>query len=262
MADILAQIRPNQTQQLIQFPEGWGQGRALFGGLTAAAIARFIQQQGLADVPMRSITVSFVAPVAAGEAELGFRLLRQGKAVTQVAAEISQQGQVVLSALASLGAGRPSSIAVEQEPCAELGDKAQGMALPEMDVVPEFAKHFDYRITRGGIPYTGQNERDFGGWIRLKDADKPVTVPTILALVDAWPPALLPHLKQPAPASSLTWTIEFLDRDLSHFSGADWWQYQAIIEHAENGYGHCRATLWDAQGQLVALSRQTVTVFG
>ena len=32
-------------------------------------------------------------------------------------------------------------------------------------------------------------------------------------------------------------------------------------EHAKDGYGHASAALWTAEGELLALSRQTVTVF-
>ena len=33
------------------------------------------------------------------------------------------------------------------------------------------------------------------------------------------------------------------------------------IEHALDGYGHIAARLWTKDGQLLALSRQTTTVF-
>jgi acyl-CoA thioesterase len=42
----------------------------------------------------------------------------------------------------------------------------------------------------------------------------------------------------------------------------DWTQYRAVIEHARDGYGHVAAGLWTPKGELVAISRQTVTVFG
>ena len=73
--------------------------------------------------------------------------------------------------------------------------------------------------------------------------------------------AVLPHLKSFAPGSSLTWTIEFVQPQ-PQVDTHDWCQYRAVIEHARDGYGHCAAALWSAQGELLALSRQTVTVFG
>ena len=46
------------------------------------------------------------------------------------------------------------------------------------------------------------------------------------------------------------------------FSGDDWCQYRAEIEHARDGYGHIAAGFWSPQGELLAISRQTVVVFG
>jgi acyl-CoA thioesterase len=42
----------------------------------------------------------------------------------------------------------------------------------------------------------------------------------------------------------------------------DWCLYKAVIEHARDGYGHTAAMLWSPSGELIAMSRQTVTVFG
>ncbi|PKL99782.1 MAG: acyl-CoA thioesterase II, partial [Gammaproteobacteria bacterium HGW-Gammaproteobacteria-6] len=68
-------------------------------------------------------------------------------------------------------------------------------------------------------------------------------------------------LKSFAPGSSLTWTIEFI-QPMPDLDSHDWCMYRAVIEHARDGYGHCAASLWTPSGELVALSRQTVTVFG
>jgi acyl-CoA thioesterase len=102
-----------------------------------------------------------------------------------------------------------------------------------------------------------------GGWVRLRDETEAQAVSEahLLALVDAWPPAVLPHLSAPAPGSSLTWTIEFV-QPVADLTTLDWCLYRAQIEHARDGYGHVSAALWTAEGELLAISRQTVTVFG
>jgi acyl-CoA thioesterase len=45
-------------------------------------------------------------------------------------------------------------------------------------------------------------------------------------------------------------------------STEDWCLYRANIEHARDGYGHTAAAIWTKEGELLAISRQTVTVFG
>jgi acyl-CoA thioesterase len=42
----------------------------------------------------------------------------------------------------------------------------------------------------------------------------------------------------------------------------DWLLYRATIDQAGAGYGHTQAGIWTSRGELVATSRQTVTVFG
>lgn len=257
--ETLAQITP-AAEQTIDLPPKWGQGRALFGGITAAIAWQHAQLGVADDQPIRSFSVSFVAPVQVGEAKLVRRILREGSSVSQLAVDIVQDGAVVLSALASFGRGRQSSVKVAAEPAQQIPSPEQGPPMPDMAIVPEFTYHYDYRVNVGGLPFSGNNSRQFGGWVRFRHEQTPINVGMILGLVDAWPPAVLPHLKAPAPASSLTWTIEFIE-PLPDKKASDWWQYVAEIEYAADGYGHTRATILDDTGRLVALSRQTVTVF-
>ena len=49
---------------------------------------------------------------------------------------------------------------------------------------------------------------------------------------------------------------------LPKVSTLQWCKYLAVIEHARDGYGHVAANLWGPGGELIALSRQTVAVFG
>lgn len=257
----IEQVASEKNNQVIELPSGWAQGRAFFGGFSAALAAQFLLKQFPVEYHLRSMSISFVAPAEPGEAQLSYRILREGKSVIQVAVELLQQGNVMLSCLASLGKARDSKVKVEGEAPPDLKTINDGPGLPEADIVPEFAKNFDYRITSGGMPFSGQPGRTFGGWVRFRKEQQQLTTAAILALVDAWPPAVLPHLDSPAPASSLTWTIEFPDTPLENYNSHDWFQYEAFIEQAEHGYGHSRAGLWSEQGRLLAISRQTFTVF-
>jgi acyl-CoA thioesterase len=129
-------------------------------------------------------------------------------------------------------------------------------------VTPEFMRHLAMRWSVGGLPFTGNTSREMGGWVRLRGEvkDEAVCEAHILALVDAWPPSLLSYLKKPAAGSTLTWTIEFV-QPLLALSTLDWCKYLVEIEYAADGYGHAAAKLWSEDGQLIAMSRQTVTIF-
>ncbi len=250
----------NGEQCQFEIPADWGQGRALFGGMAAAIAFSYLQSLLGPEAKVRSLAVSFIAPIAPGPALLKREILRVGKSVQHAEVRIYQQDQLALVLLASFGAARTS--AVEHQP-ALVDISAKTLAqLPKQGPVPEFTRHFDYQLTLGGFPFSGTQSVQMHGRNRFSTANtqKPCTVAEIIALIDAWPPATLSWLNMPAPASSLTWSLEFITTDFS-FTATDWWYYQAQIDAAHEGYSHIEARFCDAAGQLVAISRQTVTVF-
>ncbi|WP_407290993.1 acyl-CoA thioesterase [Stutzerimonas zhaodongensis] len=263
LSELIQAVR--ETPQHVVVPASWGQGRAGFGGLAAALVYEAMQAQVVDDRPVRSLAITFVGPLAVDmpvsfEAEV----LREGKAVSQVLGRAIQNGQVVTLVQGSFGASRVSAVRVGAEPAPELPPVESCQELPYISgATPEFTRHLAMRWGIGGLPFSGNTSRQMGGWVRLRDDEvrESVTVSHLLALVDAWPPAVLPHLKSFAPGSSLTWTIEFV-QPLPTLDTREWCRYRAVIEHAQDGYGHCSAALWTGNGELIAMSRQTVTVFG
>ncbi|WP_299579238.1 thioesterase family protein [uncultured Microbulbifer sp.] len=244
-------------------PSGWSQGRATFGGLIAAMLYEKMAAQVIGESSLRSLTLSFVSPVGASAVQLDAQVLRAGRSVTQAQGHLLQEGAVMLAGLASFGCGRESSVKVDTPAAPEFAAPEQCLALPYIEgVVPEFTQKYDYRIARGQLPFSGTEERQLGGWVRFNDgSDGTVGISHLLALIDAWPPATLAMLKAPAPASSLTWTVELME-PLPQRRASDWWQYLAEVEQAEDGYAVIQARLWDRHGKLAALSRQMVTIFG
>ena len=261
---LLAQLRDGDEHPTI--PSTWQQGRAAFGGLIAAILYERMATHVDPDASLRSLTVSFVAPAEPGPVETHTDVLRAGRSVTQVEGRLRQGDSVVVAALASFGAARKSSIEVPSEQAPAMPAPEDSQQLPYIEgVVPEFTQHFDYRIAEGDLPFTGSSSNKFGGWVRFRQPEgaeeTQATISHLLALIDAWPPAVLPMLKQPAPASSLTWTVEFIE-PLPAQTDVCWWQYLADVEQASDGYGVTQAKLWSNEGRLVAYTRQTVTVFG
>ncbi|HMY09766.1 MAG TPA: thioesterase family protein, partial [Marmoricola sp.] len=79
----------------IEIDEGWGQGRATYGGLISApGLARMEAIADLGDHRLRSVSTTFVGPVTPGAAVLSAKLLRHGSNVTHTTCEIIQEGQV------------------------------------------------------------------------------------------------------------------------------------------------------------------------
>ena len=254
-----------QNPHAVVIPSVWGQGRAGFGGLAVALVFEAMRAKVPAGRPVRSLAVTFVGPLTL-DAPVSFEagVLREGKAVSQVLGRAVQNGQVVTLVQGSFGASRASAIDVPALPAPAMKPVAECQELPYIkNVTPEFTRYLAMRWGEGGMPFSNNQSRHMGGWVRLRDHD-PVDAleeAHLLALVDAWPPAVLPHLSAPAPGSSLTWTIEFV-QPFPALTTEDWCMYQAEVEHARDGYGHIAAGLWSPSGELIALSRQTVTVFG
>jgi acyl-CoA thioesterase len=250
--------------QSVTIPASWAQGRACFGGLMAALGYEAMRAKVSSERPVRSLAICFVAPPAI-DMPISFEVevLREGKAVSQVLGRAVQNGEVVTLIQGSFGAPRASVITVQAEAAPLFKSVEEIQPFPFVSgVMPEYLRHIDLRWALGGLPFSGTPSRAIGGYARLKDVEEErLTEAHLLALVDTWPPAVLPHLNKPAPGSSLTWTIEFV-QPLPEMTTHDWTQYRAEIEHARDGYGHTAAMLWGPQGELVAISRQTVTVFG
>lgn len=262
-SQLIQAVRSNPAAVVV--PSAWAQGRASFGGLVAALAYEAMSAKVSDGRPVRSLAITFVGPMEAEvPASFEAEVLREGKAVSQMFCRAVQTGQTVAVVQGSFGASRESAIDVAAEPAPVIKPAEECQELPFLrGVTPEFTRFLAMRWGIGSMPFTNNPAREMGGWVRFRGdvEDEPVEVAHLLALVDAWPPAVLPHLRSPVPGSSLTWTIEFV-QPLPAVGTLEWCLYRAEIEHARDGYGHVSARLWTPSGELVALSRQTVTVFG
>lgn len=254
-----------QQQSEVEIPATWGQGRATYGGLVAAMLISHLSGQLGTQQVLRSATVSFVAPALAGAATLKAEIFRQGKSATQAEARLIQDGQVVAVLLASFGLPRESTIQVAPIHVAPEFKVTAPLDVPQMPYIagmmPEFFQHVDIRWAKGKPPFSGATRPDFAGWMRYQDQSLPeFGLAHLFGLIDAWPPAVLPMFKTPAPASSLCWTLEFVRQPVG-YTAADFWRYAVRTDAADDGYAHTEAQIWDQQGRLVAISRQTISIF-
>lgn len=243
----------------IQIPADWSQGRAAFGGAVAALVYEQMQLQVAADLPVRSLQVSFIGPVSSESFEIESQVLRQGKSVAQVFGQGKQNGQSQVAILGSFGRSRSSSISVAGETTIFPEDPLSIEPMPYVSgVFPEFTRHFDIRFCTG-MPFSESEGDTLRGFVRFKDAQE-IGMAEILALVDAWPPAVLPRLKEPAPASSLSWNVEFV-QPMPSLTASEFCQYQADIMYADDGYACIRAKVWNSKGELLVTSQQMVVAF-
>ena len=252
----------NQGATSINIDETWSQGRAVFGGLVAALVYQAMAKEISDGRPVRSLQISFVGPISVDmPLELKTEVLRQGKSVSQLLGRGVQNGQTLVTVVGSFGHSRASSIQVRDDKNQFTRLLESSEKLPFIEgVTPSFTKFFDYRYCTQ-LPFTGSTNKQLKGFVRFNDDAQTIDNAALLGLVDAWPPAPLPMLKKVAPASSLNWTIDFIGAE-PILKAQEFCQYQADIIHAQDGYGFTSAKIWNSEGELIAISQQTVTIFG
>lgn len=239
-------------------PEDWTQGRTAFGGLGAAILLRAVQAlPDLAHAPVRSCDTAFIGPLPPGKADVRAEVLRSGKHLTHVRAELRSAGQAEVAATMHvvLGEHRDSGLARHPEPPDRPGVD-DCLALPFIEgIMPRFLRNMELRFA-GALPYSGDAEGRISGYCRHAE---PVTgVAGLVALVDAWPPAVITMVHGPAPASTVRWGLQ-LPYDVP-FDHHGWYWYDARTVITDGGHATTSAQLWDGD-RLVAWSEQLVAIF-
>jgi len=244
-----------------QTSEDWGQGRTLFGGVQAMLVVRAMRQWMPALPPLWSLHSTFVAPIAAGRLQIEVTLLRQGKTAVQLSARLLDGEQTAAIFVAAFGQSRDS--AIQQRPPARHAttDVEQATTLPYIPgITPAFTQHYAYRWLAGALPFSGGSEPFTSIQLRQRDTGL-LDEAHIVALADAIPPVALSLLAGPVPASTLSWSLEFVHHP-PPIAAEGWWRMDASLLAARDGYCNQDAYLYGPDGELIALSRQMVTVFG
>jgi acyl-CoA thioesterase len=239
--------------------EDWLQGRSAFGGLQAALALRAMRELVPVEMPLRTLQVTFIAPVPAGGVTIRARCLREGRSVVQVEASLCDGETILCRLLGVFGSARPSALDFQPEqPPVEIA-AAEELRYIE-GRMPAFTQHFRARWLRGDLPFSGGRQRDSILQLSLRDDGHPDET-HVLAFADFIPPIALSMFTAPTPGSSLSWMIELL-RDRYDDLGMDDWRIDARLIAARDGYTNQSVMLWGPRGEPVALSRQSMVVFG
>ena len=253
----LEQSADNSTS----FDDTWSQGRSAFGGLSAAfatcAMARLLETPQ----SLRSLMVSFVAPLPPGQISVTPVIVRQGTNVTQASADVIAEGNVCLQAMAVFGNPR-DALRVPADEVFQPRPRETGQPFSEYTKrVPTFLQYFKGYWVGEGMPFSGKPDRHLNMWIRHRSDISDFPVEKIVTIADIPPPVILSHFdKPPVPAASLSWSLEFLQPPESITS--DWFYLDYYLGAAADGYSQQSGKVFDEKGQLCALSRQCMVYFG
>ncbi|MEM8889820.1 MAG: thioesterase family protein [Bacteroidota bacterium] len=251
--------------QTYYLDESWMQGRAIYGGLSTALCLDGVKKQFENLPPLRSTNVNFIGP-ASKEVYVKTKLLRQGKSVAFVQADLMGEAGLITTCVFSFGAARESKLAaVFHQAEDQMGPESSESFFEENESFggakanrPAFTQHFEVRLARGNRPFSGAGTPSFDLWVKHKDASAKDIV-ALVALADMPPPGVLPMLKSLAPISSMSWMFNMVKSDLSNDSG--WWLLGVYAEHALEGYSSQNMSIHNDRGELVMVGRQNVAVF-
>lgn len=266
----LGQLLARRTRQpervSFTITEDWLQGRTAYGGLLSALAVVAMRDVCGAEWPLRALQTNFVGPVSLGSMDVQVTLLRQGKNVRQVKAQILQtdaQGeeQVAGVLLGVFGAGRSSQVPQhrpERPPVQKTPEES--LLLPFIPgLTPNFTQHLEFRMAEGGIPFQGGSTWHTRSHLRLKDASDLDAELQAIMLTDAGPTPALGQATTFAPASSVSWALEL--RPVASDVGEGLWRLDQDTIAFDEGYANDRSTLWTPDGQLAALGYQVVAVY-
>jgi acyl-CoA thioesterase len=208
-----------------------------------------------------SVTAHFLSPCDHGAAEIEVRVLKQGRSLATASAVLAQGGRPRLAVLATYGDLRsqngptlvtttPPSLPPPEE-CGFVGDRPAAV----IGVRPAIADRVEFRpspasaraLVARGAP------AQLEGWIRLADGRDPDT-DCLPLLVDAAPPAVFAVMETGwVPTLELTVHVRAVP--------APGWLRAAIATRVVvDGLMEEECELWDAEGRLVAMSRQLARI--
>lgn len=244
----------------VDAPAEWSQGRTLYGGITAAFAYEAARRSNDALPPLRSAQFMFVGP-ASGRLRFTSTVLRRGRSSTLIAADCFSEEGTAAKAVFVFGGMRESKVAHNFLPMPKVGapDEAPSFRKEGGATRPGFWNNFETRLASGARPFEQSAERpEFATWTRFLDTGGADPTTALLAIADCLPPAAMVHFPQPAPISTMTWTV-----DVAHvpqnFEG--WHLLWASSEQAGEGYSLQNMAMWSEAGELIAAGRQTVAIF-
>ena len=140
--------QPSDGSWRTEIPPGWSQGRAVFGGVLAAAAISLAKRNSDTQWSVRSFHLRFFRPATAGELFGEYRVQRQGKGTNFVEVLLKQANQTVASASLTLANHRDGSVVIDAPPPPQLKPVNELVEMPYLaGLTPEFTPA--HRVSMG-----------------------------------------------------------------------------------------------------------------
>jgi acyl-CoA thioesterase len=232
----------------------WNIGDNPNGGYLVSVVLDALRQSVPHPDPV-SVTTHFLRPGTANEpCAVRVAVIRTGRSLSTVRGTLSQSGKdriEVLAAFSDLsqpaGIDAPITLIAPTIPgpddCVARTGGMQGVELP-------ITRSMDIRLHPELANPDGAGKAEVAGWIRFRDGREP-DVRSLIAFADAFPPSPLGLLGAVGWVPTIELTVHIRRRP-----AAGWIQAHFRTDDLKDGLMIESGALWDADGQLVAQSRQ------
>lgn len=256
---VIDQLSPEGEGFVIDAPPAWGQGRTLYGGMTAALAYEAVKRGHGELAPLRAAQFAFIGP-ASGRLRFTSMLLRRGRSSTIVAADCLNEEGPAARVLFVFGAPRESKVAHDHLPIPRVPPPEE--CAPFRKSAPStrgFWDNFETRLASGARLLDASAPRpEFAVWTRFIDAGGADPVTALLAIADCLPPAAMTHFPALAPISTMTWSIDIMATPQNTDA---WFLLSSSSDHSADGYSMQSMAMWDQGGAPIAIGRQAVAIF-
>jgi acyl-CoA thioesterase len=208
--------------------------------------------------PLRSAQFTLIGP-ASGTLAMKAEILRRGKSTAFVGVDLTGGAGLAARAILSFGVARNSALTYADLPMPLVNDIESSPSFFGDKPVISFQQQFESRMAGGARPFQPDEDPEYRIWFRHRDAKAREGIVPLIALADAPPPASMVIFPQPAPISTMTWSMDILTDDPQTRDG--WWLIQSKTETAWQGYSTQSMMVWNADGKPVIAHRQNVAIF-
>lgn len=245
---------------------GWAviDGAAPNGGYLMALAARAMRDPVPQHPDPVTLTAHFLAPATVGDAEIEVEVLRSGRRHSTVAATLRQDGQAKVRLLGAFGdltaAAGPTRVDRRPpelpplEACTDFTAESRQRARVGGFEAPPIALRFDHRMPSAVLGWAEgrpSGRGHIGGYLRWSDG-APMDTLGLLVVADCYPPAVFDaDLGDIGWVPTIELTVQVRKRPAPGYL-TGWFTTEAVTA----GYLEEDGEVWDADGDLVVLSRQ------
>lgn len=235
-----------------------------YGGATSALLLQAIVQHPDCLGDPVALTVNFAGPVGEGAFRIEAMPVRTNRSTQHWTVQLLQADadgvQQVTTTATAVTALRRDTFSIEDGRPPHMPDPATCERYDTIGAM-EWLQRYDMRVVSGAVPKVwddSAHEPLSQLWVR-DNPPRALDFPALTALCDVFFPRVWLRRARRVPAGTVSMTVYFhADRAQLAAQGDKHVLAQADAQAFRNGFFDQTAQVWDAEGQLLATSHQTV----